>query len=341
MPPRVSVVMSVFNGRPFVAQAVESILAQSFRDFELILIDDASTDDSGLEMAQYAERDSRVVLLRNQENLGLTRCLNIGLAKAQGEFIARQDADDVSLPDRLAKQVAALEAEQDLALIGAGVIEIDAQGKQGATSLQPSLPAVIQRKMLFENSFFHPSVMWRRGLFAENNLRYDESFVYGQDYELFSRAMWKLKVANLAQPLMLFRAHAGQVSKDRADSQQRLADRTAWQNFQHYGLAGEFTQDDVILMRSLGARAGSLSRPERRRQWHLWQRLLNRLDQGLDPAGLREWQAVKKVRLKLLRRSLAAWPPVLIELAEVLAKDPWGAINDLAGVASRRLKAGG
>lgn len=341
MSPRVSVVMSVHNGRPFVAQAVESILAQSFSDFELVLIDDASTDGSGSDLDQFARRDSRVVLLHNSENLGLTRSLNLGLAEAKGEFIARQDADDVSLPQRLGKQVTVLENDRDLALIGTGAIEINTQGKQGAISLQPGHQAIIQRKMLFDNAFFHPSVMWRNRVFEDHDLRYNESFVYGQDYELFSRAVWKLKVTNLREPLVLYRAHPGQVSKDRAENQQYLADRTAWQNFQKHGLASEFSQDDVNLMRSLGARSGGLSLPERRRQWNLWQRLLSQLDQGLDSEELSQWRAEKKVRLKLLRRSLAAWPPLLPQLAALLALDPWGAISDLAGVASRRLKSGG
>jgi glycosyltransferase involved in cell wall biosynthesis len=341
MPPRVSVVMSVFNGRPFVAGAVESVLNQSFPDFEFIIIDDASADDSSTDLAQLARRDSRIVLLKNQENLGLTRSLNRGLAEARGEFIARQDADDISAPDRFSKQVAAFKADDDLALLGTGVIEIDDQGRRGMVSLQPSLQAVIQRKILFENAFFHPSVMWRRKAFADSDLTYDEQYVYGQDYELFSRAVWRLKASNLQEPLLSFRAHAGQVSKGRAEAQQKLADGVAWRNFENFGLADEFSRDEVVLLRSLGWRSSGLDMASRRRQWRLWRRLFGRLDQGLDKTGQLQWQAVKKVRLMLLRRSLAAWPPVLPELAGVLASDPWGAVQDMASVAARRLKVGG
>ncbi len=337
MAPLVSVVMSVHNGRPYLAEAVQSILEQSHQELELILIDDASSDGSSLDLAQFARRDPRVRLLRNPENLGLTRSLNRGLAQARGEFIARQDADDVSLPYRLAKQVAALEADPELALIGTGIIEIDARGRQGALSLQPTRQAVIQRKMLFDNAFFHPSVMWRRQSFQEHGLAYDPERRYGQDYELFSRAVWRVKVSNLAEPLLLFRAHGGQVSKRAAEDQQALADQTAWRNFQAFGLGEEFTREEVALLRRLGVRVQGLSRKERRQQWTLWQRLLARLGQGLTPAERREWTQVEKVRLMLLRRSLASWPPLLPELAWLLARHPWEAVKDLTRVASGRL----
>jgi glycosyltransferase involved in cell wall biosynthesis len=340
MLPRISVVMSVFNGRPFLSEAVESVLMQSFTDFEFIIIDDSSTDGSSAYLNQMAKSDSRIVLMQNQENLGLTASLNRGLAEARGEFIARQDADDVSLPERFSKQVAAFEADDDLALIGTGIVEIDEQGHRGVKSLQPSLQAVIQRKMLFENAFFHPSIMWRREVFNRACLKYDEDFFYGQDYELFSRAVWRLKASNLREPLLHFRAHGGQVSKGRAEAQQKLADGVAWRNFSNFGLANDFKQDNVILMRSLGWRSLGLDNTRRREQWNLWRRLFRRLEQDLSDAEHLQWQEVKKVRLILLRRSLATWPPVLPELAGVLACDPWGAIQDVASVAARRLKVG-
>lgn len=338
MSPRVSVVMSVFNGRPFLGEAVQSILQQSFIDFELILIDDGSDDGSSEDLAAFAQGDGRVRLVNNPENLGLTRSLNKGVGLASGELIARQDADDISLPHRLRRQVEAMDAEPGLAFLGSGIIEMDAEGRQGVVSLQPSHEAVIKRKMLFENAFFHPTVMWRRQAFKEAGLYYDESLRYAQDYKLFSRALWQCGGGNLSEPLLKFRAHGGQISKQRVEDQQAVADQVAWDNFKAFGLGSEFAQGEVALLRRLGIRSAGLSREERRRQWGLWRRLFSRLEADLTSAEQEEWRRVKKVRLKLLRRNLAAWPPLPMPLAGVLASDPWGAVGDLAGVLQNRLR---
>ena len=103
--PKVSVVMSAYNGERYLREAVESILNQTFNDFEFIIIDDGSTNSTGQILSSYAAQDPRIVLIRNRENIGLTKSLNKGLALARGEYIARMDADDVSLPNRFSEQV--------------------------------------------------------------------------------------------------------------------------------------------------------------------------------------------------------------------------------------------
>lgn len=332
MSPQVSIILSVFNGRPYLAEAIPSILGQVFSDFELILIDDASTDGSSQDLAEFAKQDSRITLLRNSENLGLTRSLNRGLKQARGCFIARQDADDISLPLRLEKQVAAMEADPDLALLGSGLFEMDTRGRKGALSLQPASSAVIKRKMLFDNAFFHSSVMWRKECFAKEGLIYDDSLRYGQDYDLFSRVVFKQKTANLPEPLILFRTHGGQVSKRRVEDQQSLADNVSWRNFQSFGLADGFNKQKVALMRRIGIRAVGLTNNDRRLQWRLWQKLFTMLEAGLSGAEWTEWKQVKRVRLKLLRRTFASRPILLKELAGVFAMDPMDTVKDLIGI---------
>ncbi|MBU1349467.1 glycosyltransferase [Patescibacteria group bacterium] len=323
-----------------MAEAVQSILRQSFTDFELILIDDGSNDGSSEDLARFAQSDPRVRLIKNAENLGLTRSLNKGIGQALGEFIARQDADDISLPHRLLRQVEAMDSEPGLAFLGAGIIEMDDEGREGAISLQPSHAAVIKRKMLFENAFFHPTVIWRSKAFSENGLFYDENLRYAQDYKLFSQALWQCGGGNLAEPLLKFRAHGGQISKQRVEGQQTVADQVAWKNFKAFGLGGEFKREDVALLRRLGIRSTGLSSEERSRQWALWRGLFDRLEADLKPAELAEWRQVKRVRLKLLRRNLAVWPLLPLQLAGVLASDPWGAIGDLVEVTRNRLRPG-
>lgn len=329
--------LSVFNGRPFLEEAVRSILGQTYKDFELIIIDDASSDGSTEDLARFAKQDPRIILLHNPENLGLTKSLKRGLQEARGEFIARQDADDVSLPLRLEKQVAALDASPELALLGSGLFEMESSGRKGAVSLQPSLASVIKRKMLFDNAFFHSSVIWRNEVFQNNGLTYDDKLRYGQDYDLFSRAVWRVGAANLPEPLIMFRMHAGQVSKQRVEDQQSLADAVAWRNFLAFGLGKDFQQKDVALMRKLGIRAGGLSPEERRRQWRLWLKLFSLLEANLLSEEWVEWSRVKQVRLKLLRRTLGASPPLLRELTSLWAMDPLGTVRDLAGILRNRL----
>jgi glycosyltransferase involved in cell wall biosynthesis len=337
LPPLVSILLSVFNGRPYLTEAVQSILEQSFRDFELIIVDDASTDGSSTDLASFAKRDSRIKLLHNAENQGLTRSLNRGLAEARGKYIARQDADDVSLPLRFEKQLAAMEEFPNLALLGTGLIEIDAKSKKGPISLQPSLPAVIKRKMLFDNAFFHSSIMWRKDLFAEKGYAYNENLRYGQDYDLFSRVVWREEIANLPEPLILFRTHSGQVSKKRVEDQQSLADNVAWSNFLSFGLEDVFQRQEVALMRRIGIRSQGLTNNERHRQWRLWSKLFSVLEAGLSSAEAIEWKQVKRVRLKLLRRTFAARPLLLKELTGVAAMDPVDTVKDFAGILRNRL----
>jgi len=336
--PLASIIMGVYNGQAYLTEALEGLGRQTMEDWELIAVDDASTDQSAEMLTEWARRDRRVRVLANGRNLGLARSLNLALDHARGAYVVRQDADDISLPHRLARQVEAMEREPGLALMGAGIFEMSPQGVDGAVSRPPTRPAVIKRKMLFDSAFFHPTVIWRREALARRGMRYDQRLRYAQDYELFSRVLWELKAGNLGEPLVRLRVHAGQVSKLKVDGQQGAADRVAWSNFGRMGLTGEFCREDVALMRRLGVRARGLSVSQRRRQWRLWRRLMSLLEQGLGTADREEWRAVRLNRLGLLRRSLAGWPPLVGGLARAAAMEPGEALTDLAAFCARRLK---
>jgi hypothetical protein len=196
-----SVVMPVYEGAPFLAAAVQSVLAQSYRDFELIVVDDGSTDDT----ASILQRidDPRLRVLRSESNLGLPRSINRGIAAARGELIARHDADDLSRPDRFAAQVAFLDARRDVVLAGTAVRLIDARGRAMTRTQYKATSALgIDWQLLFDNPFAHGSVMFRRGAGE-----YDESFAWGEDYELWSRIAATNAVANLPEPLVDQRVH--------------------------------------------------------------------------------------------------------------------------------------
>jgi hypothetical protein len=207
--------MSVFNGGPYLRPAVDSILGQTLTDLEFIVIDDGSTDGTTEVLASYAARDPRLVVLSNPENLGLTRSLNRGLGAAAGRYIARQDADDLSRPERLAQQVAYLEAHPEVGVVGTLTRAIDAEGRPLAREAFPRVHdnAAIQRRLLSGNCLCHGSVVLRRELLAAG--AYDVSYEPAEDYELWLRLAEVSQVVNLEARLYEYRVHDGSVSATR------------------------------------------------------------------------------------------------------------------------------
>lgn len=201
--PKVTVLMPLFNEERHAAAAIESILRQTYRDFELMMIDDGSTDRSK-EIAE-AHRDPRVRVLVNERNIGLAASLNRGLAEARGELIARQDADDLSEPDRLERQVAIMDAQPDLALLGCQAHAIDESGTRLKPVDRPIEPASIRWYGLFDNPFVHTSVMFRRAAVCDGRFRGYPQIAYAEDYALWSALMRDHRVGNLPDRLVTFR----------------------------------------------------------------------------------------------------------------------------------------
>src|SRR5947207_2799562 len=162
MAPVISVVMPVYNGERFVGEAVESILAQTYGDFELLIVDDGSTDRTAEILSAFAERDPRVIVQTHATNAGFRDALNDGCRAARGTFVARMDADDVSLPHRFAAQIQALAQDPRIGVIGSCVQLIDERGKPARIRPVPIQPALVAWSMLFFNSLVHPAVMMRR-----------------------------------------------------------------------------------------------------------------------------------------------------------------------------------
>ncbi len=193
---QVSVVLPVRNGEAFLAEAIESVLAQTLGDLELIVVDDGSTDES----AEIANRFPRVTVLR-QEPLGLVAALNHGIAQSSAPYVARMDADDIALPERLERQVAFLAANPRAGLVACGVEVID-----GETMLLPGEDAALRRRLLLRNPFTHGSVIIRRAaLDAAGGYRPD----YGanEDYDLWRRLARSWELAALPEVLYRYRRH--------------------------------------------------------------------------------------------------------------------------------------
>lgn len=213
MSPRVTVLMSVYNGERFLRESIDSVLAQTFRDFELLLINDGSSDGSRAILADRAS-DARIRIIDNERNIGLTASLNAGLAAARGEYVARHDADDVAAPTRLEKQVRALDERPEIAVLGTAVRTIDEHGRQLRSTAFPrcTTPISIRWQLLFEPPFAHSSVMFRRSVVFEMLGGYDERYRTSQDFELWSRVARTHALSNLPEALIDFRSHGGSVS---------------------------------------------------------------------------------------------------------------------------------
>lgn len=212
--PLISVAMPCYNNAPYVAEAIESMLNQTFTDFELIILDDCSSDNSAEVIKSFT--DKRIVYHRNEQNTGLANNLNIGLQMARGKLIARMDSDDISLPERLQTQVDFLEAHPDIDLCSCGM---ELFGKDNQVWIRESDPEQIKITMLFYSPVLHASSMWRRASFEQHNLYYRQEAFPAEDYDLWARAVASgCSLANIPQVLYRYRIHGEQVTKtdDRA-----------------------------------------------------------------------------------------------------------------------------
>lgn len=204
-PPRVSVVMTVYNGAPFLRAAVDSLLTQSFADFELVVIENGSADGSPEILAAYD--DPRVRVTRRERNIGRTPALNEALRRTRGELIAVLDADDVALPDRLARQTAHFERRPETVLLGGRYVPLYVDGTSGPPAGEPFDHAALLDALAAGNPFCHSAVMFRRAAAVAAG-GYDETCVYGQDYALWIALSRLGEIALLpGEPLVRLRLH--------------------------------------------------------------------------------------------------------------------------------------
>lgn len=238
-PPAVSVLMPVFNSRRFVPESIESILRQTFCDLELVAIDDGSDDDSFAVLRRYARSDTRVRFL-GREHRGIVETRNELLSMARGRYIAVNDADDVSLPHRIARQVTYLEANPEVACAGGRFELMDAGGRRLTTLTPPPDDAGIQARMLAGHCAIHHSTAMVPRWAMDRVGGYDNSFRLAQDLDLFLRIGEVGRLANLDAVLTRVRLHPGSVSEVHGDAQRaycRSACEAAWQR---RGLEGRF-----------------------------------------------------------------------------------------------------
>lgn len=227
-PPEISVLMPVFNSERYLKMAIDSILNQTFKDFELIIINDGSTDSSEEVILSYS--DLRIKYFKNIENIGLIATLNRGIDLCSSPLIARMDADDISLPERLQKQWTFLNEHPEVAMVGSDIQIIDENNRHVKTVKKYCPPHLIQSLLFFKCAFVHPSVLIRKDILIE--FRYSADYIHAEDYFLWSQIVFKYPVASLPEVLIKYREHQQNVS-----AQYRQQQEDASKNIYAYHLA--------------------------------------------------------------------------------------------------------
>lgn len=218
--PKISVVMSAFNGEPFLGPAIESILKQSFSDYELIIVDDGSTDSTWETILAYAEKDARIVPLRNQPNVGVVRALNRGLDQSKGAIIVRHDADDLSHPERFQRQLDFLDAHPDYGVVGAVPQLIDVHDNPlTLKGWDATDNDEIQRKLPDYMCLCGPTIVMRRECLKAADFYFSAGLDASEDYDICLRLAEVTKLASLDGALYLYRQHPNSASHKRARQQ--------------------------------------------------------------------------------------------------------------------------
>ncbi len=229
--PKVTVLMPVYNAEKYIKEAVDSILGQSFADFEFLIINDGSTDGSVKIIKKFL--DTRIRLIANEKNLGVITTLNKGFDLAQGEYIARMDADDISLPQRLELQVDFMDKHPEIGACGSWVKKF---GKLNFKAKYFTKPEEIKAAFLFNVSLAHPSVMIRKKILDDNKLRFDHDYLHAEDYDFWVRMMNFTKLANLPFILLNYRLHLNSISQIHKEIQHKNATRVKLKELLDLGL---------------------------------------------------------------------------------------------------------
>ncbi len=228
--PKVSVVMAIHNEEAYGPAAIQSILDQTFDDFEFIIIDDASTDATPEMLAEFAASDSRIKIITNDENLSVPLSANRGLAEATGEYIARMDSDDIAYPNRFAEQVAFLGENPDYIIVGGGIEYIDGYGNVFRTFDRGSQWWEFEWSSFFRAPLAQPCAMFRADAMRKHNLFYDNEFNRAADFEYWHRILRCGKGCELPSVHLQYRIHDRNISVIHKDRQRQVARRAAKEN---------------------------------------------------------------------------------------------------------------
>lgn len=260
-PVLVSIVMPVHNAGPYIDEALQSLVSQTYTNLEIIVIDDASNDDTPELLANWTQRDARITSIRNETNLGVAQSLNRGFARASGEFIARMDGDDVAFQDRIQRQVDFLSANTHVSIVGTSILIARGREQSFETTIYPTAPLLVKWQMLFGCFLAHPTIMLRRKVLdliaRKDEPLYSTETGSSEDYELWVRCIFRhgLEVRNIGDVLLVHRKHGSNVSTRNREQQARDAHDIAASLFESVtGKSNEDLTTAVLNMRETGKR---------------------------------------------------------------------------------------
>lgn len=226
MIPILSVVMATYNGEAFIKEAIQSVLDQTYTDFEFLIVDDGSTDTTASIVSSF--KDERIIYIKKRANTGIANSLNLGIVKAKGQYIARMDDDDVCMPERFEKQLEILEHQNNIVVCGTTVLL-----KDRAARVYPEHYENIKMALLFSNPITHPTVMMRKDVLL--NFPYNSNMVPSEDYDLWSRLIEKGEFYIIQSPLLLYRQHLLSETSVRRREQLQLNVNIAIRLFNTFG----------------------------------------------------------------------------------------------------------
>ncbi|MGM9600097.1 MAG: glycosyltransferase family 2 protein [Faecousia sp.] len=247
--PKVSVVMPAYNAEKYIGEAIDSILNQTFTDFEFVIINDGSTDRTKEIILSYS--DPRIVYLENDTNSGIVVTLNKGLDYATGEYIARMDADDISVNTRFQKQVDYLDIHPNIGVLGTGLKKFG-DGITESNRIFSANPYQLKAELVFSSCIAHPTVMMRRLVLEENQIRYQEEFAGAEDYLLWWQLAQKTNISALTDILHLYRIHNTQITQDKGEKYKVLLKRLLEVRFADMQFHANDEQKSIFLKYCIG-----------------------------------------------------------------------------------------
>ena len=273
--------MPVYNCAPFVKQAVESILQQTYSHFELLVIDDCSTDNTAAIVQNI--KDERIVFIKKEKNTRYTNSLNMGLNLAKGQYIARMDGDDYSLPQRFERQMAAMEADKAIALCGTWYRIMDSE----KVVAYPTESDAIKIALLSYSPIGHPTAFLRKSSLQKLGLSYDSAFEPAEDYRLWTQLAARHTIVNIPEILLNYRVHSTQVSQQKMELQQAHSNKIRLMQLQHLKISPTNGQEElhIALVTNNIAASRSFSNAQVQ-EWLMLLHQSNQLEKIYEPGGL-------------------------------------------------------
>ncbi len=247
--PKISVVMPAYNAEKYIGKSIDSILNQTYGDFEFIIINDGSGDRTKEIILSYS--DDRIVYLENEINSGIVVTLNKGLEYATGEYIARMDADDIAVAERLEKQIEFMEKNRDVGVLGTGICIFGENINEHARVFTTN-PEQLKAELIFNSCIAHPTVMIRSRILKNNGLRYDMKYAGAEDYNLWWKIAKVSRIATLPDILVRYRIHSSQITKKKDEKYYKMMIKLMEERFSDIGFKSSDIEKKVFMKYCLG-----------------------------------------------------------------------------------------